>query len=213
MFIAQELYRTDSRSYYYFFLMFRLVSLRVLLEKEYVYILLPFAILRMFSKHHRKYIKQFSLPAMSNRPMILGLLSNTTPSKLISSAKPLWRRWKGLGSCIKRMGHGEESLSFDLHFAPPPLIFLRLLKSFHSFFSPLLKTLSTILIYLQTESRASLGHLSYACGYSTLFTTLSGVYTILSIQTWNRSRCEPGSVIDGIGYIVVSITSFGEVWN
>jgi len=48
----------------------------------------------MFCKHHRKYIKQFSLPGMSN-PMILGLLSITTPSKLISSAKPLWEVLKG----------------------------------------------------------------------------------------------------------------------
>ena len=36
---------------------------------------------------------------------------------------------------------------------------------------------------------------------------------ILSIQARNRSRfcTEPGSATDGIGYIVVSITSFGEV--
>lgn len=138
----------------------------------------------MFSKHHRKYIKQFSLAGMSN-PMILGLLSNTTPSKLISSAN-LWRRWKG--SCIKRERTGEKSLSLDLHFTPPPLLCLCLLKSFHSFFFPLLKTLSTIFIYLHTESWASPGHLNYTRGYSTLFTTLLGVYKILLIQVWNRSE-------------------------
>ena len=150
----------------------------------------------MFSKHHRKYIKQFSLAGMSN-PMILGLLSNTTPSKLISSAN-LWRRWKG--SCIKREKDWGKVPSLDLHFTPPPLLFLCLLNSFHSFFFPLLKTLSTIFIYLHTESWASPGHLSYARGYSTLFTTLLGVYKILLIQVWNRSRfrTEPGSGIDRI---------------
>lgn len=109
---------------------------------------------------------------------------------------------------------GEESLSLDLHFAPRPLLFLRLLKSFHSFF-PFAKNpfnnfhlLSYVLNHEQVWAT-----LSYARGYSTLFTTPSRVYMILSIQARNRSRfcTEPGSATDGIGYIVVSITSFGEV--
>ena len=50
------------------------------------------------------------------------------------------------------------------------------------------------------------GPLSYARGYSTLFTTLLGVYKILLIQVWNI----------GQGFVLnqgLELTELRKVWN
>ena len=114
MFIAQELYRTDNRSYYYFFLMFRSVSLRVLLEfcfsLELPFALqLPLLFLCLLESFHsfflslyQKPFQQFSFTFILNHEQARATLVTPVVTQLF-----LRRSWESIRSFQFRSEIGQ----------------------------------------------------------------------------------------------------------